>query len=129
MVSTIKKLYPLTNDCEITFEGRFFNFNKEKIEAALEAGVNRFSLGVQTFDTHIRKSIGRKESKEKLIETLTLIREMGKATAIIDLIYGLPGQTFEIWEEDIDTYLSLDIDGCDLYQLNIFGWSFRKIRG
>ncbi|MCD6274113.1 MAG: heme anaerobic degradation radical SAM methyltransferase ChuW/HutW [Deltaproteobacteria bacterium] len=120
LVSTVKKLYPLTNDCEITFEGRFFNFDKDKIEAALEAGVNRFSLGVQTFDSQIRKSVGRKESKEKLIETLTLIREMGKATAIIDLIYGLPGQTLEIWGKDIDTYLSLDIDGCDLYQLNVF---------
>ena len=120
LVSTIKKLYPLTNDCEITFEGRFFNFGEDKIEAAIAAGVNRFSLGVQTFDTQIRKSIGRKEPKEKLIETLTLIREMGKATAIIDLIYGLPGQTLDIWEKDIDTYLSLNIDGCDLYQLNVF---------
>jgi len=120
LVSTVKKLYPLANDCEITFEGRFFNFGKDKIEAALEAGVNRFSLGVQTFDSHIRKSIGRKESKEKLIETLSDIRDIGKATVIVDLIYGLPGQTLEIWKDDIDTYLSLDIDGCDLYQLNVF---------
>jgi len=120
LISTVKNLYPLANDCEITFEGRFFNFSKDKIEAALEAGVNRFSLGVQTFDTHIRKSIGRKESKEKLIETLSVIRDLGKATVIVDLIYGLPGQTLEIWEEDINTYLSLDIDGCDLYQLNVF---------
>ncbi|MDL1979239.1 MAG: heme anaerobic degradation radical SAM methyltransferase ChuW/HutW [Deltaproteobacteria bacterium] len=120
LVSTVKKLYPLTNDCEITFEGRFFNFSKDKIEAALEAGVNRFSLGVQTFDSQIRKSIGRKESKEKLVETLTLIREIGKASIIIDLIYGLPGQTLKMWEQDINTYLSLHIDGCDFYQLNVF---------
>ena len=120
LVSTVKKLFPLSNDCEITLEGRFHHFTREKIEAALRAGVNRFSLGVQTFDTRIRKSLGRREPGEKVIETLTDLRDLGYAVVIIDLIYGLPGQSLEIWENDIKTFLSLELDGCDLYQLNVF---------
>ena len=120
LVGSIKNLFPLTNDCELTFEGRFHDFDKDKIAAALDAGINRFSLGVQTFDSQIRKSIGRRDSGEKLIETLTRLRDAGKATIIIDLIYGLPGQTLETWQKDIETYLDLGLDGCDLYQLNIF---------
>ncbi len=120
LVSTVKNLFPLSNDCEITLEGRFYHFTKEKIEAALSVGINRFSLGVQTFDTRIRKRLGRRDSREKLIETLTYLRDLGKATAIIDLMYGLPEQSLETWKDDINTFLSLEIDGCDLYQLNVF---------
>jgi putative heme utilization radical SAM enzyme HutW len=120
LVSTAKDLFPLSNDCEITLEGRIYNFTKEKIKAALSAGVNRFSLGVQTFDTRIRKRLGRRDPREKVIESLTYLRDLGKASAIIDLIYGLPGQSLHIWEEDIKTFVSLELDGCDLYQLNVF---------
>jgi oxygen-independent coproporphyrinogen-3 oxidase len=120
LVSTVKNLFPLSNDCEITLEGRIYNFTKEKIKAALSAGVNRFSLGVQTFDTRIRKRLGRKDPKKKVFESLTYLRDLGKASAIIDLIYGLPGQSLYIWDEDIKTFVSLELDGCDLYQLNVF---------
>jgi putative heme utilization radical SAM enzyme HutW len=120
LVSAVKTLFPLSNDCEITLEGRVYNFDKEKMEAALTAGINRVSLGVQTFDTGIRKRLGRRDSREKVIDTLTYLRDLRKAVSIIDLIYGLPGQTIDIWEKDVQTFLFLDLDGCDLYQLNVF---------
>lgn len=120
LVSTVKNLFPLSNDCEITLEGRIHNFTPEKIKAALDAGINRISLGVQTFNSRIRKRLGRRESREKVIETLSYVRDRGKAAVIIDLIYGLSEQSIEIWEDDIRTFLSLELDGCDLYQLNVF---------
>lgn len=120
LVEAVRRLFPLANDCEITLEGRFLNFGEDKIDAALTAGVNRFSLGVQTFDTQIRRSLNRWGTRSDLIETLSMLRDLGRATVVIDLIYGLPGQTLDIWKKDIDTYLELCIDGCDLYQLNIF---------
>lgn len=120
VVSSVTALFPLSNDCEITLEGRIHNFSTEKIDVALNAGINRFSLGAQTFDTEIRKRLGRREPREKVITTLKYLRNTGKAVSIIDLIYGLPGQSLEIWEEDIKTFLSLELDGCDLYQLNVF---------
>jgi oxygen-independent coproporphyrinogen-3 oxidase len=120
LVSGIKQGFPLANDCEITLEGRFHDFDQEKIDSAVDAGINRFSLGVQTFDTAVRKSVGRRAPREKLIDVLGGLRDLGRAVVVIDLIYGLPGQSMDTWERDIETYLELGIDGCDLYQLNIF---------
>ena len=120
LVEAARRLFPLSNDCEITLEGRFLNFGQDKIDAALTAGVNRFSLGVQTFDTQVRRSLNRWGTRDDLIGTLSVLRDLGRATVVIDLIYGLPGQTLGTWKKDIDTYLELCIDGCDLYQLNIF---------
>jgi oxygen-independent coproporphyrinogen-3 oxidase len=120
LVSGIRQKFPLANDCEITLEGRFHDFDQEKIIHAVDAGINRFSLGVQTFDTAVRKSVGRRASRERMIDVLIGLRDLGRATVVIDLIYGLPGQTTDTWERDIETYLELGIDGCDLYQLNIF---------
>ncbi|MBL0701963.1 MAG: heme anaerobic degradation radical SAM methyltransferase ChuW/HutW [Desulfosarcina sp.] len=120
VIDAVQNNFSLTNDCEITLEGRIHNFTHEKIDAAINSGINRISLGVQTFDSKIRKSLGRIEKKEKIIESLNYLSSLGKAAIIIDLIYGLPGQSLKIWEEDIKTFLSLEIDGCDLYQLNVF---------
>ncbi len=120
LAAAVKNYFPLANDCEFTLEGRIYNFTKEKFEAALSSGINRFSLGIQTFDTEIRKRLGRIEPKEKIVKALRAFNETGKAVVIIDMIYGLPGQTINIFKEDIKTFLSLELSGCDLYQLNVF---------
>ncbi len=117
---TLKDTLPLANDCEITVEGRLRNFGPDKMEACLEGGANRFSLGVQTFDTKIRQSMQRMADKEEVIKGLTQLASYDQAVVIIDLIYGFPSQTMEMWEADINTLLGLEIDGADLYQLKTF---------
>ena len=57
---------PLAPDCEITVEGRILNFDDERIDACLEAGANRFSIGIQTFDTRVRQRMGRRASREEV---------------------------------------------------------------
>ncbi|MDL1969660.1 MAG: heme anaerobic degradation radical SAM methyltransferase ChuW/HutW [Candidatus Desulfofervidaceae bacterium] len=120
LLHAIKRYLPLANDCEWTVEGRFYHFDKEKVKVCLEAGVNRFSLGVQSFDTQVRQKMGRKLSKEKVIEKLKYLKTFDQAAIIIDLIYGLPYQTMEIWEKDVQPWLDLELDGVDLYQLVVY---------
>lgn len=120
LITKLRKKLPLANDCEITVEGRIFNFDNEKMEACLEAGANRFSLGVQTFNTAIRQSLGRVEPREKLMERLAHLASYNQAAVVIDLIYGLPGQSIADWHDDINTFLTLPLDGVDLYQLKVF---------
>lgn len=118
-----KKYLPLANDCEITLEGRIFNFGDDKIEAALEGGVNRFSLGVQTFDSTIRQSVLRVDGKDEIIRRLFKMLSYDNAAVVIDLIYGFPGQTMAVWEDDVKTAAELPLDGVDCYQLNVFNQS------
>ena len=120
LLKAIRSHFPLANDCEITVESTVSDLDEEILSAALEGGANRFSIGVQSFDTDIRKSLGRTCDVDAVMKTLTRVRDTDDAVVVIDLIYGLPGQTLSVWEKDIETFTSLELDGVDLYQLNTF---------
>jgi len=121
----IRFLYDELNmaaDVEFTIEGRLFGFDDEKVNACVEAGATRFSFGVQAFETQLRRHLGRKLSREELIERLIRIKEISgdRAAVIIDLIYGLPGQTQDDWLENVRTAVEeAPLDGADLYLLKM----------
>ena len=120
LVQAVRARLPLTSDCEITLEGRIHDLTESKVEAAMNAGINRFSLGVQSFDTRVRQAIGRIDDGETVIATLHRMVEQQGAVVIADLIYGLPYQSMEVWENDVRTQFEIGIAGGDLYQLNVF---------
>ncbi len=121
LLDGVHKYLPLANDCEITIEGRVDNFTDAKIDACMRGGANRFSLGVQSFDTKIRRQMGRRASREEVLELLGKLCDRNQASVVIDLIYGFPDQTMDIWQEDVRTFIEdTELDGCDMYQLNIF---------
>lgn len=121
LLDGLRSFLPLANDCEITVEGRIHNFTPEKMEACLEAGANRFSLGVQTFHTDLRRSMGRLASREQVLDSLRRLRGYDQAAVVVDLIYGFPNQSMDMWLADIRDVLELGLDGVDFYQLNVFG--------
>ncbi len=120
LLLAVRSALPLANDCEITVEGRVHNFGPEKMAACLAGGANRFSIGVQTFHTELRQAMGRIADRETVMQTLTRLTGFDRAVVVIDLIYGFPGQTMDMWRSDIQDFFSLGLDGADLYQLNVF---------
>lgn len=120
VIKAVRKYLPLANDCEITYEGRLSGFDSDKMDAAIQGGANRFSLGVQTFDTKIRQAVGRRSTKEQLIAQLSRLTQYNQAAVVIDLIYGFPFQTMETWKEDLAISRDLNLDGVDCYQLRVF---------
>lgn len=120
VIKAVKTYLPVANDCEITYEGRLSGFGEDKMEAALRGGANRFSLGVQSFDTKIRRAVGRRSDKESLIRQLQKLMSYDQAAVVIDLIYGFPFQTQQTWEEDLRIGRELGLDGIDCYQLRVF---------
>jgi len=119
LLQAIQDSFNLSPTCELTLEGRIHDLVPEKIEIWLKKGVNRISLGVQSFDTELRQRIGRLDTREEVLKRLALLKSYD-VTVIVDLIYGLPGQTMELWLEDVKTLALANVDGMDLYQLNIF---------
>ena len=119
IIKAVRRYLPLANDCEITYEGRLSGFGTDKMEAALAGGANRFSLGVQSFDTKIRQAVGRRSDKETLIRQLEKLMSYDQAAVVIDLIYGFPFQTLETWKEDLRIGRELNLDGIDCYQLRV----------
>jgi oxygen-independent coproporphyrinogen-3 oxidase len=120
LVAALRTYLPLATDCEITVEGRSFDFGLAKALAAVEAGANRFSLGVQTFDTGTRRRLGRKLSGDEVAAFLAELVGLNRASIVIDLIYGLPGQTADTWRADIERAAEIALDGISLYALNIW---------
>lgn len=121
ILSALRDYTPLSEDCEITFETSLCDLDDHKLQACLDGGVNRFSFGVQTFNTEIRRSVGRPDDKETLLRRLNQLGEIqNQAALIIDLIYGFPNQTMDIWQEDIALAIQSKIHGLDVYSLNIY---------
>lgn len=122
IVSFIRKNFRIADDYEFTVEGRTSGFEEDKIRACVDNGVNRFSFGVQTFDTDLRRKLGRIMSKEELVERLSLVKRIGgeRVALMLDFIYGLPGQTPSLWGEDLRMITEVvPVDGADLYQLKL----------
>ncbi|MDR2442848.1 MAG: heme anaerobic degradation radical SAM methyltransferase ChuW/HutW [Deltaproteobacteria bacterium] len=121
LMETIFHNFSLANDCEITLEGRIHDFTPERRQAFLASGFNRFSIGIQSFDTLVRRKLGRVSDKQTASELLAGLCDLNRANVIIDLIYGLPGQDVETFLADLALADQCGVDGLDTYQLNVFG--------
>lgn len=120
LLSTIQRCLPLANDYELTFEGRVHDLVPEKMDVWFRNGVNRMSLGVQSFDTKVRQAVGRIDDGETVFSHLQELLSYNQCAVVIDLMYGLPYQTMDVWHKDVETLVESGIDGADLYQLNVF---------
>ena len=123
LLKAIKEYLPLANDYELTLEGRIHDLIPENLDVWMANGVNRMSIGVQSFNTEVRQMVGRLDTKETVLERLAALKAYGQCSVVIDLIYGLPGQSMEVWEQDLADLVSSGVDGADLYQLNVFDGS------
>ncbi|MCO6504600.1 MAG: heme anaerobic degradation radical SAM methyltransferase ChuW/HutW [Snodgrassella sp.] len=119
VIAVLKQSLPLAPDCEITIEGRITDFDEARTDSYIAAGANRFSIGIQTFDTTIRKKLGRLASREQIIETFERIARKDSVALVCDLMFGLPGQTTHSWQTDLEIAANLPLDGVDLYALNL----------
>ncbi|MBE2894834.1 heme anaerobic degradation radical SAM methyltransferase ChuW/HutW [Spirabiliibacterium falconis] len=120
LVRLIRACYdylPLSEDCEFTIEGRISHFEVDKAKACIDAGANRISIGVQTFNSALRKRLGRKHSGEDAQAYLAALSQLN-AVIVADLIFGLPNQTDEVWARDIAIAAQLPIAGLDIYAFN-----------
>jgi oxygen-independent coproporphyrinogen-3 oxidase len=92
---------------------------REKLRIMKSYGVNRLSMGVQSFDDRILGRMGRVHNRADIIAAIEQIKSVGFDSVMIDLIYGYPDQTIEQWIDSLRAALALDIDGWQLYRLRI----------
>jgi oxygen-independent coproporphyrinogen-3 oxidase len=87
----------------------------EQLATLRALGFNRLSLGVQDLDPGVQAAIGRHQSEAETVRTLEVARALGFPTVSCDLVYGLPGQTPELWQRTLSTLASLAPDRIALY--------------
>lgn len=81
---------------------------RDKIVALKDLGVNRISIGVQSFDDDLLTKLGRQHSRKQVFRAIETVQNAGFENFNLDLIFALPGQTFEDWSRDIDTALAFN---------------------
>jgi putative oxygen-independent coproporphyrinogen III oxidase len=104
---------------EITLEANPDDLNPQILKRYLELGINRLSLGVQSFHDRELAFLGRRHDASQAMKALGWAREAGFANLGIDLMYGLPGQTMEQWQSNLETALGFLPEHLSCYQLTV----------
>ena len=107
----------IKDDCEWTVEVAPNEINQKKLDAFLNGGVNRLSLGVQTLDPVFMKELGRKHDVERAVEAYGEVRGAGFDNVNIDLLFGAPGQSLDHWKDDLRKAVDLAPDHLSTYCL------------
>ncbi len=109
----------LQEGAEITMEANPNSATKAWLEGIYKLGVNRLSFGVQSFDPHKLKALGRAHSPRQAIEAITYAKSVGFEHLSLDLIYNYQGDTQALLGSDIDQAFALPIDHLSAYELTI----------
>jgi oxygen-independent coproporphyrinogen-3 oxidase len=109
----------LESDYEFTIEGNPGSFTFEKLKCFKEMGVNRLSIGLQAFQDYHLKALGRIHNVQDFINTYNAAREIGFDNINFDIMFGLPGQTLEEWEDTLRKSIELQPEHISCYSLII----------
>ena len=115
--SPTSHLSPLTS--EITIEMNPDDVTVEYAEALSQLGINRVSMGAQTFDDERLRFLHRRHTAEQVAKAVKRLRAVGIQNISIDLMYGFPNETLDDWKRDIDEALSLNVEHISAYCLMI----------
>lgn len=115
----IISIFDFEPGAEITSEANPEKLTTEYLSGLKEVGVNRLSLGVQSFDDKMLEKIGRKHSAKDVFDAMKSACDTGFENISVDLMYGLPGQSAADFEKSLKTAISLNIEHISSYGLKI----------
>ncbi|MBT1071164.1 radical SAM family heme chaperone HemW [Pelotalea chapellei] len=104
---------------EITLEANPGTVDAQRLADFHAAGINRLSLGVQSFDNQLLSRLGRIHTEQQVVNTVSAARMAGFDNLGIDLIHSLPGQTLDMWRSDLARALQCETDHISIYGLTI----------
>ncbi len=115
----IHNSFEIAEDAEISLETTITELTDEMIEVFVKNGVNRLSIGVQSFNDETREMFNRRGSGEAAIKTIRKVIDAGIVNTSIDLIYNSPKQTVDVLEKDLEIIAGLGLAGISFYSLRI----------
>lgn len=117
LLSGLRERFNIPAGIEFTSEANPGTLTPEWLEAALEGGVNRLSMGMQAYQPELLKTLGRIHTHADVEHSVQLARQMGVKNLSVDLMFGLPGQTPEMWLETLHAALALHVEHMSCYGL------------
>lgn len=132
ILATVHDQFSVHPEAEITLEGNPDDLTKEKLHALKAIGINRLSIGIQSFDDGILKFFNRAHNASMALSSVHDARAAGFENISIDLMYAIPGQDLESWKKNITKAIGLQPEHISSYSLTIeektvFGrWASQK---
>ncbi|MBU1043128.1 MAG: radical SAM family heme chaperone HemW [Candidatus Omnitrophica bacterium] len=119
IITRIKQCFKLAANHELAIEANPGSLSKQKILIYKQAGINRVSVGVQSFKNKYLKLLGRSHNSQQALQSLEMLKANGFDNISADLIYGLPGQSLADWQDDLQAAVESEISHISLYDLII----------
>ena len=117
--SSLSKKYDISNIEEFTIEANPGEAPKERLIDFNSIGINRVSIGVQTFQPELLKFLTRSHNRDQIFITYDNVRSAGFENVNCDLIYSIPNQTWNMWEEDLKTLIKMNPEHISAYTLTV----------
>lgn len=117
VMSLLRESYNISDEAEVTIECNPGDYNKQKIGHIIASGVNRFSLGAQSFSDYTLKLLGRHHSVKGTETMFRAIRDLGVHNISLDLIYGIPGTDMDDLNRDLEALIRLHPTHISAYHL------------
>lgn len=119
IMNCINENYDLAPTAEITFEANPDDTTPDYVRQLVNCGINRVSLGVQTFDDNLLRVLQRRHSAAEACNAVRVLKAEGIQNISIDLMYGLPQQSLDMFSHDLETAFALPITHLSAYALTI----------
>ena len=119
LIHTIYNNFKIDTDAEITLECNPDDLDKKKLLELNKIGINRLSIGIQSFNDADLKFMNRSHNAKQALSCIQFAKESGFENITIDLIYGLPNQSNENWKKNLAQMLTLDIQHFSAYSLTV----------
>ncbi len=119
LLALLREKYSVDADTEITLEANPDDITKEKLSDWKRAGINRLSIGIQSFIERDLIWMNRAHNSAQALQCVHLAREAGLSNFSIDLIFGTPGLTNQEWKQNVQTVIDLDIPHVACYALTV----------
>ena len=119
LLETIKKLYKVSEDAEITLEANPDDLKPEKLQELQAAGINRLSIGLQSFHEPHLQLMNRAHNATESLQCVKDAQAAGFDNITVDLIYGIPAPDHTIWLQDLELLFSLNVQHVSCYALTI----------
>lgn len=119
LLQTIKGLFKVSEDAEITLEANPDDLSPEKLQELRAAGINRLSIGLQSFHEPHLRLMNRAHNATESLQCVRDAQTAGFDNITVDLIYGIPAPDHSIWLEDLKTLFALNVQHVSCYALTI----------
>lgn len=117
ILDSISDNFVINNNPEITLEANPDDLDEAYTDNLIAVGINRLSIGIQSFDDKHLHFLNRRHSSRKAIDTVKSVQNAGLKNISIDLMYGLPAMTENVWENTLDTAIQLGVQHISAYHL------------